>query len=456
MSADTFLAQINSAVSVEELKPALRDLVAGLDRRGSSSGWGVTDKIPGSYGRAMQAQLFGGHSTQPTNTLVCVGAVAEFPFRPQLVRLGYVHLGGAGGATGIKAVVAGTDDIGDKTFANTAAARKWCTPWRAGVEKNTLASDGWQAVTWNGGAATVDVADTGSADSVNVAWSDYIPISTYEDSRTPGWYPIIFRAYMGTGAITYHYASGFTAAGTWAADVVVPFYSCRYTSGGDCVTTLSGWTNATGVSILDTNIASFIVEAVGNHTDHKSVMVCGDSRFASSTPLSATSNYRGMAYYMQKSAVASGKKIQICNISTGGFTSTLYQAQGLKLLTSGMTPDVLLHLLWSVNDAATPTADLVELAKGRALRMANHVRSYGGRCIICTAYPQVGGYTAASYALLRGLESWCDSLGLEWVSPLALYGTSTGEWLPGYNHAAGNHMTEKGDAALGAQIAAML
>lgn len=68
------------------------------------------------------------------------------PVKFSAIRIGYPHLGGNGALAGMKALIAATDEIGDLTYTNTAACKKFITPMRAGVEKNSVAADGWQAV----------------------------------------------------------------------------------------------------------------------------------------------------------------------------------------------------------------------------------------------------------------------------------------------------------------------
>lgn len=80
-----------------------------------------------------------------SNLATYVQAIA-LPCKFDALQIGYVHLGGAGAVTGLKALVAGTDDIGDMTLTNTTGGKKFVTPRRGGVEKNTMTQDGWQAV----------------------------------------------------------------------------------------------------------------------------------------------------------------------------------------------------------------------------------------------------------------------------------------------------------------------
>jgi hypothetical protein len=88
------------------------------------------------------------------------------------VRIGMPHMGGNGALSGVNAVVGVTDDIGDLTYTNTAACKKFIVPNVDGAAHNNLSFNGWKPVTW-GGSGTGGATDTGDS-TIDVAWSDVI------------------------------------------------------------------------------------------------------------------------------------------------------------------------------------------------------------------------------------------------------------------------------------------
>jgi hypothetical protein len=374
------------------------------------------------------------------NQTWAIGINMPIPF--EAIQIGYVHVGGYGDCTGIKACVAGTDDIGPCDFSAGGADltfKKFVTPWVGGTEYNTLSTPGWTAVTWSG-AASASVTDPG-ANLIDVAWSDVIQLPSYVDSRnSTGWYAAIARVYPGAGPCTYGGKAGWTTATQYNSELG-PAKLVGAIRSGDCVTDPTTWTKSLTATITDTPTAPLIVRVFGANTRSKSIMFVGDSRFDTVTesPYDTSQGYRSFSYMVEAKLATAGRKHRVIKSAIGGATSATYYQQATELLTA-CSPDVAVYIGYTINDG-TPTDAIMQTARYRTLLFLQRCKTLGTVPVIFTAFPR-GGMTAGNMVYLSAFETWVQSLGVRWFSPLQRYGNADGTWKTGVSTDGTNHMTQ--------------
>lgn len=387
-----------------------------------------------------------------SNLATYVQAIA-LPCKFDALQIGYVHLGGAGAVTGLKALVAGTDDIGDMTLTNTTGGKKFVTPRRGGVEKNTMTQDGWQAVTW-GGAASPTIADPG-AGNTTIAWSDVIPCEGIEDASHPGMYAALVRLFPGNGFFTRCSFVGFSDPAKYLADCGSNYVLGANRGGSDSVTTLANWANATTAAFGDSSVLPLIVIGYTG-TRRRVFMMVGDSRFASAAPSEASAYaYRNASFKTEQSLLAKGYKTTLISCSMGGQTVGTYQTRALQYMQQA-TPDVAVYLVYSINDGSQ-TAALCAAARAKCLAFVDRCAALGVQPVLVSQFPTTGGY-GSGYAAAVALDAWVAELGLPWMSPLQIYGNGTnGDWATAtkWNEDA-NHLTPAGYADLASRIDALV
>ena len=312
------------------------------------------------------------------------GQVLNLPAQYDAVRIGVAHVGGGGAVTGMKALVAATDDLGDRSLSNTTAGRKIVSPWFGGSEQNTVSGNGWQAVTW-GGQTSANITDPG-ADVVDIAWSDVIECHGIEDAANPGWYPLLVRVFPGSAFFTRSSFTGASDPTRLIAETGAAFFAGA-SRNSDSVTTPANWGNAPTTAFSESSVLPLIVEAyVGSR--RKSVMVVGDSRFASSAPsLSATKAYRATAWFLEQALIP--HKASVVRCCMGGLSSSVYFQRATKYL-DGMTPAVSVYLISSSNDGTVSTGSVAS-ARTRTLRHIEQCMAKGVQPILDTSFPKTGG-----------------------------------------------------------------
>lgn len=377
------------------------------------------------------------------------------PVKYSAIRIGWPHLGGNGALSGLRAVVAATDDVGDLTNTNTAGCKKFVTPMRAGVEKNTLAADGWQAVTW-GGAATASATDAGT-DLIDVAWSDIIPVQAIPLASDPaarfaGWYPLLVRVYPGAGYFTRCSYVGFADASKFIAECGPALVLGANRSGGDYVSTLTGWTQASTPGFSDSAVLPLIIEAyTANRTP--TVLLVGDSRFASAPATESTTAYRTLTTKIEQAARSNGVNLMALRSGQGGKTTSTYYQRASEILTQEVQPTVSVYLGYSINDGS-PTAALLATAKVRVIKHVNQCIQLGVTPVIVSIFPVTGGYGAEMPNVVE-FDEFCAGLGVAFISPVQIYGDATGAWVGALNEDS-NHMTPAGYTDLASRIYAVV
>lgn len=369
--------------------------------------------------------------------------VLNIPAQFDAIRIGFAHMGGGGAVAGLKALIASTDDLGDRSLTNTTSGRKIVSPWFGGSEQNTVSTNGWQSVTW-GGATSVNIADPG-ANVLDTAWSDVIECHGIEDSANPGWYPLIVRVFPGTAFFSRCSYVGASDPTKMIAETGAAFVAGANKGGSDSVTTPANWNNGGTTSFSDSSVLPLIIEAYAG-TRRTSVMTVGDSRFASCAPSNTTRTYRAFSWFLEQALIS--YKAPVVRCCMGGLTSAQYYQRGTEYL-DNMAPAVSVYLVLSSNDGS-PTASVVASARTRALQHIAQCRAKGAQPVLVTSFPVSGGL-GANYANAAALDAWVAATGLSYFSPLATYGTNTGDWQGGLNDDP-NHMTDAGYADFAARI----
>lgn len=382
----------------------------------------------------------------------CYAHAIALPIKFDAVRIGFVHVGGAGAVVGMTAAVAATDDLGDRSNANTAAGRRFATPYRSGVEKNEYSADGWSRVTV-AGATSWGIADAGG-NNINIAWSDLIEVHAIEDSAKPGAYPLLVRVYGGTGVFTRTGNVGLADPAKWYAEAGNDYVlGCSRVAAGDAVGTLANWANLNNVGFNDSDCIAMVIEAYGIG-GVKTLMMVGDSRFGTAPPsLDATNSYRTLMFRVEQALRAAGKKVTVARCARGAQPTAVY-SQWADSYLSQLCPDASLYLCYSINDGV-PTQALLNTAKMRVLKHIESCAKVGTIPALMSIFPYGTGFGAALPAVLE-FDAWVMGLGYPAVSPLRKYGDlTTGAWLPGLAEDS-NHPNDATNIAEAAWIVSAL
>lgn len=394
-----------------------------------------------------------GYIIQPAgNNTSSFGMAINVPGGYDAVQLGYTHAGGGGACVGFRALVAATDDVGDKSYTATPSGKRFVTPWRNGVERNAVAVDGWHAVTWSG-AATIDFPDAGPG-NVSVAVSDMVPLIGIPDPVYPSHAPLLVRAYPGTGPFSRGSYSGIADAATYFPSAG-PDFVMGAVRAGDAVSTPSSWPNSVSTSFGSTSIIPVFAIAYSGSAP-STVMLVGDSRFDGATEVAATRGYESFAFVLQQTLRQGGQQIAVVRAAQSGMKSEAYFQQGMAMLDK-VVPTVAMYISYTVNDE-WPTADVLALARQRTIRFIDRCQQLGVVPLVVSAYPR----SMASYPefngnlpLLRIHDEWCASLGVPYFSPLKAYGDASGAWAGGMGFDA-DHMTQAGYRRMAQDVAPLL
>lgn len=362
------------------------------------------------------------------------------------VRVGYIHVGGAGAAS-VKMAVASTDDPGPLNYSlggSDANLKKCITPKKAGIEYNTYSANGWQKVSFGGVSSDVTpsaIPDSGSAGVCNILMSDVIPCASV--AAADGRHYALIRVYDGAapgtrGGIGY---TGISTGTQYQDDAGFARFFGLY-RGIDGVTDPSLWTAALTPSFSDTTQLPLVVRFVQGSIDGDAPitgMLCGDSRFdaASTVGIDTTAGYRATAFLLAQSLTAAGKPTHMIRACGGGYSSAVYHDRGSKLL-DVCSPAWAIYTVYTVNDG-NPTQAIIDAAKIRAQAFVRKCAAKGVRVGLVTSYPRTG-MTAGELALLTALDIWAAGTRLPYFSPLVKYGNADGTWVAGTN-ADTNHMT---------------
>lgn len=384
----------------------------------------------------------------------------SFPGAYDAVRLIFPHAGGGGAVVGMTAAVAATDDLGDRTNVNVignGASRRFTTPWRAGVERNVYAADGWARVTVDG-ANTWGIEDSGDENLIFTKASDLIELHSIEDSLHPGWHSLLLRMYAGTGAFTRSGLTGFTDPTKFLAEAGHAYaLGCFRGSGvagpatGDMVSNLALLSNANNVTFGDACVLPVIYEVYQGGDRASTVMMIGDSRFAYPDAVTemATYGYRTLSFRTEQRLLALKRKAVVTRCSQGARTTATYFARAQRYFQAGVTPDVVVYLCYSINDGI-PTDALLASARTRVLRILELCKQAGSVPVLMSIFPDNNAAYAGVAPKVREFDRWVESLGTLFISPLRRYGDANCNWITGggWNSDA-SHMSNPGYLDLG-------
>lgn len=393
------------------------------------------------------ASSFAGAVPADTN---CYAMAFAMPGAFDAVRIGFVHSGGSGAVVGMTAAVAATDDVGDKSNTNTAAGRRFVTPYRNGVENNTFSATGWTRLTV-GGANSWGIADTGSSSSFNIAWSDIAEVHSVPDAS--GVHPLLLRVYGGTGAFTRVGQTGLSDASKWVADAGNDFVlGCFRVGAADSIGTLSNWSNSSNATFSDAALIAVIIEAWCSGVS-RSVLLVGDSRFALPAPsLESTKSYKAVGFKLDQQFLAANDKTRVLKCCRGAQTNATVYAWAEKMLESA-SPTHAVYLCYSINNGV-PTEALLNAEKTRTLKFIDLCGQKGVKPVLVPIFPYSAGFSTANDSVFA-FNEWCKGLGFDYVDALAEYGDSSGGWKSGYSEDS-NHMTDAGYSDLAKKIQAVI
>lgn len=407
----------------------------GVDIADSVNGL-IENKYPLHYSSVSATLRISG----ATNTrLVVVMVPVEF----SSVRIGIPQLGGSGNATGVTAIVSATDDIGDLSYTNTAACKKFITPMLEGVEYNSLSDEGWKSVSWDGNAS-VDILDAGVGHTAT-AWSDVIDVQSRAlevdlDGTFDGYFPLMVRVFTTSGISNVNRLAGVTLP-EYFSDVGARVILNSVRS-GDSVSSPSAWNQSNSLAATD-DFTPVIIEA---YTAEKniSVLTIGDSRLATPPTTESATDYKTLQWRIERDAVAAGIKFNYIASSWGGRNTTEYFNIATQMLSSGkINPTASIYLIYSINNGSPTDAEMASV-KAKCLRHIKQCVDLGITPMLMTSFPEGTGFTVDEMANLVELDAFAANTGLPMLSPLAIYGDNSGGWANPSDHEDSSHMTPLG------------
>lgn len=361
--------------------------------------------------------------------------LAEAPF--VAVQLCVVNLA-PNAVTGISSVVGVTETI------DTTVAANLFKPVIGGVTYGNLAAagsiNGFRPVTWNGGAATVDLAS--GATVAQYALSDIIPLTSVPRADVVGALP----AYISR---TYH-----DGVNNGAHSFALSYAANRVpTPANRGRVLLNGWSGSNAVATLTTNVGlstdMIMVFPIFHYaTPALNVLAAGDSTYQNEGIVAdhmTSWGWRGCA-----DASSQNRPVNFLNFGCSGKASAEYWARAKEVINAGLVPDVLVIPPASVNDGwvignlERQFAD----AKARAYEIVRFVQSKGIRHLCFTPIMPYNSNTAAQDAYRVSwniwLKSFAQAVGAGVLDFSAMGNGATPErWVPEYNYGAdGIHPNE--------------
>lgn len=392
-----------------------------------------------------------------------LGFAIPVPFEFTGVQFLIPHLGGSGAMTGVKMLVATSDDIGpgDYSLAGTSAEndallRKFITPSIAGSETNALSANGgeagWLRVTKSGAAGLFDLQDAG-AGNWDTELTDRMNLRGVQDVTYAGHYNLLIRhhapsvAQGGTGVITRNSYVG-TNTNQFKTDAggVPPFLFASRT--GDNVTNPTTWTRALTPNFPTSPLIPLGIILYGSQR-YSGVLFSMDSRGAVSTETAGTFQYRSLPFYFETQA--KNTRFTVIRSSWSGGTEAQYSAMAMALMESGRnTVRHVVHLIDSVNDGAVTQA-MIDANKATALAVKAKAESINAEVTFVVSFPRLGGIPADQLVLLDELETWAKTQTRRVFNPLKTYGNASGGWRTGVGFDS-NHMLNTAYADMASRL----
>ncbi|MGB3727476.1 MAG: SGNH/GDSL hydrolase family protein [Glaciecola sp.] len=440
---------------------AISKLVAGAKGAvGNSTGAEIAETVNGLIDLSRtpyQAQSFTNSTDIVDNSvnLATYTMLMMVPVEYDAIRIGWFHAGGGGNLSNLNMVVASTDNIGDLTYTNTDAAKKFITPEKDGVEYNSISTNGWRGVTW-GGAGKLNITDPADG-NYKIEYSDLISLNSvpHANNLYSGFRAVLVRVFPGDGVFSRGSFAGFSDPSKFLSECGDSIVLGATRGGGDHVANLAGWERAFTPSFSDSSVMPMMVEALSMTSNKVSVLFAGDSRFASASITATSENraYQTLQWKSQQAMIDLGLNAGYLSCSKGGRTTDEYFSVAVEMLKSA-NPSHAVYLAYSSNDGA-PTVERMANSRFKMLQFIALCKEKSIQPLILTSFPTSTGYTNDELSLLSDLDSYVASYGARYISPLKEYGTANGDWKSGFNEDA-NHMTDAGYNDLAEKIARLI
>lgn len=389
---------------------------------------------------------FGNPSISTTYDARTLGMAFTIPFDYTAVQFLVPHMGGSGPMTGVKLVVAASDDIGSGNYAggtSDANLRKFVVPHRGGVITNTLSADqgetGWLRVTRNGEAASMDVADAGAANGVSrwqTVLTDRMNLRGVRDVTYTSRCPLLVR-FQSTGNVMTRtsYAGSNTNDQLKVDAGGVPDFLFA-TRSGDRVTDPSTWPiTDTNLSYTNNPMPPLGVILFGAQR-YSGVLFSMDSRGAISTQSATTAQYRSLEFYFENQA--RNNKYTVVKASRSGWTEEQYSLFAIAMMSGGRnTIRHVVHLIDSVNDGPVTQAT-IDSNKATALSIKAAADAINAETTFIVTYGRSTIIPADQLALLDELDTWARQQTRRVFNPLRVYAIPDGRFRVGVGF-DGNH-----------------
>lgn len=381
---------------------------------------------------------FGGKSFNETNTTVTANygtaqkVEAEAPF--SAVRLVWVNRAN-NPITGLKAIIGATEAMDYSTAASAAH------PVVGGTIYNTLATttqiNGYKTVTWNNGAASVDLADATLAPQLAI--SDRIPCTSVPRSAADqalGYTRplLIIRAERtGTGSVAIIGNAGFGVLKDPIAEaryrILQLFWGANIVSTPSAVNGTRDIYSYEVFPIFEYDVPSLTVLGVGDST-------------VSNDGVGLTGTITSWGYRGCMDASSPARPINWANCGLSGLKFPEYWQRAQELVSAGLVPDVLLIEPISVNDYSPSLAAMdsfIEIGKSRAKEVVAYARANKiSRVCFAPLFPY-NPLNAAQDAKRKAFNSWLSSFagatGNGYLDFSACGdGASPERWIPALNY----------------------
>lgn len=422
------------------------------------TGTGQGSVLVGTVNGLVQTSITPVHSMLHSQSLIAASTGASYmmmvmiPVGFSSVRIGYNHVGGSGSIVGAKTIIASTDDIGDLSYDNaTAEGRRFTVPTKSSVDYNEVSFNGWHQVTW-AGVSELNISDPLVGNRVLV-WSDLIDLQSIDmlDVGYDGYHALLIRHYGGTDVRTTTNSFTGQTLPQYFIDSGNNIIMNASRSGGDHVTDPSTWGLLNTPSFSSTGNLPLTIE-VYTEKNHRSVLCVGDSRIGQASSSESSEGYKTLFWRIQRDMNSSGSACNTISAALGGYSADEYYDLAIQQLNNTYATDAV-YLIYSINDGL-PTDEIIANSKAKTLRFIKRCTEIGVAPLLLTSFPRGTGYTADQLTLLDGVDQFAIDTGYPVLSPLTIYGDTSGVWTS-FNE-DNDHMTPAGYDDLSSRIVAEL
>ena len=361
--------------------------------------------------------------------------------------------------SGIKFLVASTDDPGALNYSNLAgngSSSAAYTPKVAGTTYNSITAGlapGWKQGTFaNGTLTTKAVTVDPGVGNWNTYWSDVIPIDGSNQHASSGLYPLLIRLFSAANGCLTKFAM---TQQTYNADdfhkAVNGFLSLNLKYTGDAVAAPGAITDATAVSLY--NPPGVLVRFLSQEPT-LSIAIAGDSRFAGGASYeTGIDRAMGVSMLLSNLLYTHNIKHAINSSAVAGWNRAKYLALLYAGLMNGLElPSTIVYLGWSVNDAVS--AANIAQAKYDLLALNDFCKASNVNLVVVTPMPRNGGFIAGDMALMQSFTNCVKNTRLRYVDAMTLLGNTDGTYKSGYDDGLviSSHMSSLGYAVLAAAL----